>query len=64
MSQKKFGLLFVVGFALIAGTLSLGACGSDDKVTKTTTTEQSTGMMPMTPATSSTSTTTTTEQSR
>ncbi len=62
MTEMKYGLRYLTGIALIAGTLSVAGCGSSDNVTKTTTTDQSTTSSSMAPTTSTT-TTSSTQQS-
>ncbi len=62
MTEMKYGLRYLIGIALIAGTLSVAGCGSSDNATRTTTTDQSTTSSSMAPTTSTT-TTSSTQQS-
>jgi len=62
MTIKTPCLRILATVALLTGPLLLAGCDSD-KVTKTTSTEQSTTAMPS-PVSSSSSSTTTTQQSR
>jgi hypothetical protein len=63
MTEMKYGLRYLIGIALIAGTLSVAGCGSSDTATRTTTTDQSTTSSPMMAPTTSTTTTSSTQQS-
>lgn len=65
MTDTKASCNFLIGLALIVGiSLLVAGCGSDEKVTKTTTIEHSsTTAAPMLAPTTSTTTTTTTQQS-
>ncbi len=61
MTETKYGLKYLIGVALIAGTMLVAGCGGPD-MTKTTTTDQSTTSSSMAPTTSTT-TTSSTQQS-
>jgi hypothetical protein len=58
MTDMKSGLKILIGIALVAGTVSLAACGGPDRESRTTT-EQSSTSMPMAQPMSTTTTTST-----
>jgi len=57
MTDMKFGFRLLIGVALIGGTALLASCGEPDRMSRTTTTEQSATTMPVAPTTSTTVTT-------